>query len=223
MKFSDRTLTILKNFATINPSLVMHPGKEIRTMSLHKNVMAVAQIEDEIPSQACIYDMSRFLSVYGLYKSPDIEFNERSFIIKEGKRKTNYIFADPSMVVAPPKDKKISVPNPEVEVSVEWDDLQAVIKASGVLQLPEIAFVGEEGTLYLRAIDSSNPSADTFGVELGETNDEFQLIFKNENLKMLPADYKVKLSSKGISEFQCDDIKYFIAIESKSSFNKGEE
>lgn len=220
MNFSDRTLTILKNFATINPSLIFKPGKELRTISPQKTVMAMAKIDDEIPSAACIYDMSRFLSVYGLYTKPNVEFESKNFVISEGKRKTKYVFADPSMVISPP-EKTISLPTSDVEVEVEWNDLQSVIKASGVLQLPEIAFVGENGTCYLRAIDSGNPSADSFGIELGDTEDTFQQIIKTENLKLLPQNYKVTLSSKGISKFEGADIVYFIAIESKSTYSKG--
>jgi hypothetical protein len=57
MKFSERTLTVLKNFATINPSIIFKPGKQIRTISPQKTVVAIANIEDEIPSEACVYDM----------------------------------------------------------------------------------------------------------------------------------------------------------------------
>ena len=61
-----------------------------------------------------------------------------------------------------------------------------------------------------------------FSIELGETNDKFQLIIKTENLKLLPQKYSVTLSSKGISKFEGDDVRYFIAIESKSTYSKGE-
>lgn len=221
MQFSDRTITVLKNFASINPSLVFKEGNVIRTISPQKSVMAMATVEDDIPSSACVYDLSRFLSVYGLYGNPNIEFGEKNFVISEGKRKTKYVYADPSMVISPP-DKDINLPSTDVEVKVEWNDLQSVIKASGVLQLPEIAFVGEDGTCYLRAIDSANPTADTFGIELGQTEDTFSLIIKTEYLKLIPQDYRVSLSSKGISKFEGEDIHYFIAIESKSNYTKGE-
>lgn len=221
MKFSDRTLNVLKNFATINQSVIFKPGKELRTISPQKTIMAIAKIDDEIPSPACIYDMSRFLSTCGLYEQPNIEFHEKFFMISEGNRKTKYVYADPSMVFAPP-EKEIKIPSNDVEVEVEWADIQSVIKASGVMQLPEIAFVGENGICYLRAIDSASTTADTFSIELGETNDKFQLIIKTENLKLIPQKYNVTLSSKGISKFEGEDVRYFIAIESKSTYSKGE-
>lgn len=220
MQLSDKTLSILKNFSTINQSIVLNKGSEIRTISPQKTVMAMATIEDSIPSQAVIYDLSRFLSVHSLYEKPDIEFGDRNFIISDGRRRTKYVYADISMVISPP-EKEINVPSVDVEVNVEWKDLQSVLKASGVLQLPEIAFVGKDGKCQLSAIDSSNPSADTFGVELGDTNDEFMLIIKTENIKLMPNDYRVSLSSKGISKFETENMKYFIAVDSKSTYKKG--
>lgn len=220
MKFTEPTLNVLKNFATINPSVVFKPGKELRTISPQKTVMAVATIPDELPSQACIYDMSRFLSMYSLYESPEVDFQDKYCNIAEGKRKTKYVFADISMVIVPP-EKEINIPSEDVKVEVQWNDLQSVIKAAGVLNLPEIAFVGDGGTCFLRAVDSANPTADSYGIELGDTDDVFQLIIKTENLKLLPQNYNVTLCSKGISKFEGNGIKYFIAIESKSTYKKG--
>jgi hypothetical protein len=220
MKFSERTLTVLKNFATINPSIIFKPGKQIRTISPQKTVMAIANIDDEIPSEACIYDMSRFLSAYGLFAEPDIKFDSNHFKVSQGKTKNNYYFADKSMIIAPP-EKEITIPSNDVEVEIEWNDLQSVIKAAGILQLPEVAFVGDGDTCSLKAIDSNNTTADSFGIELGQTSDNFQLIIKTENLKLIPQKYKVTLCSKGISKFEGDNVTYFIAIESKSTYKKG--
>lgn len=220
MQFTDATISILKNFSTINPSIVLKKGNQLRTMSPQKTVMAMAKIEEDIPQEAGIYDVSRFLSVLGLYEKPQVDFGDKAFTISEGKRKTKYVYSDPSMIISPP-DKDVKIPDADVTVSVSWNDLQSVIKAAGVLQLPEIAFVGDGGKCFLRAIDNSNPTADTFGIELSETEDEFTLIIKTEYLKLLPFDYTVNLSSKGISCFEASSIKYFIAVDSKSTYKKG--
>jgi hypothetical protein len=221
MKLSEQTLTVLKNFATINPSVVFKPGSELRTISPQKTVMSIASIPDEFPIQACVYDMSRFLSMCSLYENPEIDFQDNKVCyIRDGKRKTKYVFADISMVIVPP-EKDINIPSEDVIVNVEWDDIQSVLKASGVLNLPEVAFVGRDGICYISAVDSSNPTADNHEIEIGETEDTFQLVIKTENLKLLPQNYKVTLSSKGISKFESTGIKYFIAIESKSTYKKG--
>lgn len=222
MKFSDRTLTILKSFASINKSIIMKPGNILKTVTPEKTLIAIANIEDDIPEQAVIYDLSRFLSILSLHEDPDVQFNDRYFTISEGdKKKTKYVYADPSMVIAPP-DKELSIPSEDVKVNVVWSDLQSVLKAAGVLQFEEIAFVGEDGKCFLRAIDSKNASADAYGVEIGTTNDRFTIIVKTDNLKLLPQDYEVTLCAKGISYFKGSDVSYYVGVDTKSKYEKGE-
>ena len=220
MKFSNETLSVLKSFTAINKSILMKPGNVLKTITPEKTLIAIAQIQDEIPSEACVYDLSRFLSILSLYTDPDVEFGDKYFIISEGKRRTKYIYADISMIHTPP-EKDINIPSEDVVVDVTESDLSSVLKAAGVLQFSEIAFVGESGKCYLKAIDSANDNADDFGVEIGETADEFKVIIKTDNLKLMPMDYKVTICSKGISEFKGTGVTYFVAIDSKSTYNKG--
>jgi hypothetical protein len=220
MKFSEQTLTILKSFASINKSILMKPGNTLKTVTPEKTLIATADIPDTIPSEACVYDLSRFLSILGLYSDPDVEFHDKYFMIKDGKRKTRYAFADISMIHAAP-EKTIQLPSNDVEVDVSWDDLQSVIKAAGVLQFSEIAFVGEAGKVYLKAVDSTSENSDDYGIEIGDTSDEFKIIIKSDNLKLLPQDYKVTLCAKGISEFKGKGATYFVAIDTKSTYKEG--
>jgi len=219
MKFSNETLTVLKSFTAINKSILLSSGNVLKTITPEKTLIAIADITDEIPSDACIYDLSRFLSILSLYNDPDVEFFDKYFIISEGKRRTKYVFADLSMIHTPP-EKEITIPSADVTVSVTEGDLSSVLKAAGVLQFSEIAFVGEGGKCYLKAIDSSNNGADDFGIEIGETADDFQIIIKTDNLKLMPLDYEVTLCSKGISEFKGKGVTYYVAIDSKSTYNK---
>ena len=219
MKFSNETLTVLKSFTAINKSILLASGNVIKTITPEKTLIAIADIPDEIPSDACVYDLSRFLSILSLYNDPDVEFFDKYFIISEGKRRTKYVFADLSMIHTPP-EKDITIPSADVTVSVTDGDLSSVLKAAGVLQFSEIAFVGEGGKCYLKAIDSSNNGADDFGIEIGETVDDFQIIIKTDNLKLMPLDYEVTLCSKGISEFKGKGVTYYVAIDSKSTYNK---
>ena len=220
MKFSNETLTVLKSFTQINKSILMKGGNVLKTITPEKTLIAIADIPDEIPSDACVYDLSRFLSILSLYNDPDVEFFDKYFIISEGKRRTKYVYADLSMIHTPP-EKDITIPSADVQVSVTNGDLSSVLKAAGVLQFSEIAFVGEGGKCYLKAIDSANHNADDFGVEIGETDDTFKIIIKTDNLKLMPLDYEVTLCSKGISEFKGEGVTYYVAIDSKSTYNKG--
>ncbi len=63
MKLSEDTLNVLKNFSTINPSLLIKPGKTISTVSPNKTIMAVANTEEHFNSIGGIYEVSRFLGV----------------------------------------------------------------------------------------------------------------------------------------------------------------
>jgi hypothetical protein len=220
MKITPDTMTILKNFSSINQSIIFKAGNLLKTISPQKTVMAFATIEEDFPIQAGIYNLPRFLSVCGMHESPELEFGDTAVMITEGKSKTKYIYADTSMIIAPP-EKEIKLPSVDVSITLSSENLSKVLKAATVLQLPEIAFVGEDGICYLRAINSLNPLSDSFGVELGKTDDTFTLIMKAENLQVLPFEYEVELSSKGISRFKTDKVTYFIAIESKSTYEKG--
>jgi len=219
MKFSNETLTVLKSFTSINKSILLSAGSVLKTITPEKTLIAIANIGQEMPADACIYDLSRFLSILSLYNDPDVEFNDKYFIISEGKRRTKYVFADLSMIHTPP-EKEINIPTADVVVDVTADTLSSVLKAAGVLQFSEIAFVGEGGKCYLKAIDSANDNADDFGVEIGETADEFRIIIKTDNLKLMPIDYEVTLCSKGISQFKGEGVTYYVAIDSKSTYNK---
>jgi hypothetical protein len=220
MKFSEKTLTILKSFSTINKSILMKEGNVLKTVTPEKTLVASATIPDRIPSQACIYDLSRFLSILSLYKDPDVEFFDKYFLIKDGKQRTKYVFADVSMIHAAP-DKELVLPSADIVVDVSWEDMQSVQKAAGVLQFNEIAFVGAEGKIYLKALNSADQGADDYGVEIGTTQDEFKIIIKTDNLKLLPQNYKVTLCAPRISEFKGEDATYFVAIDTKSTYTKG--
>jgi hypothetical protein len=222
MKFSERTITILKSFSGINKSVLLKAGNVIKTVTPEKTLVASATIPDQIPSQACVYDLSRFLSILGLYRDPDVEFHDKYFMITSGKQRTKYVYADISMIHAAP-EKDIKLPTADVQVTVSWEDMQSVIKAAGVLQFSEVAFVGQEGKIYLKAIDGNNANSDDYGVEIGSTSDEFKIIIKTDNLKLLPQDYEVTLCAKGISEFKSDGVTYFVAIDTQSTYKKGNE
>jgi len=96
--------------------------------------------------------------------------------------------------------------------------MQDVLKAMSVLGLPELAIVGDSEKLTLQAIDVKNPSADTYSVDIGETDRAFRAVFRAENIKTIDGDYSVQISSKGISQFTGTEATYWIAIEQSSSF-----
>jgi len=217
MNFDSRTLQILKNFSTINPSILFKPGSVLATISPTKTIMARAKINQTIESPFAIYDLSRFLSTLSLFENPELQVETGSMKIKQGSKKINYTFAEPSMIVSPP-EKEIKLPDPEVEFTLSADNLQELLKALSVLSLPEIAVVGDGSSVSVQVLDSKNPSGDVYSVAVGETTNTFRMIFKAENLKLLPGSYDVKISSKGLSHFNSPEVEYYIAVEASSTF-----
>lgn len=221
MIFSEKTITVMKNFSMINQSLIIDAGNTLRTVAPTKTMFAEAELDNEFPSDACIYDVSRFLAVLSLFTTPDVEFKKDHFIISENKRKMRYTFADRSMVGVPPKGIK-PFEGQTVEANIAWSDLESVIKAASKMQLPEIAFVGQEGKCYIRALNSEVENSDTYSIDIEtETQDEFKFTFGAEKLKLLPMDYAMTMSPSGISKFKGSFISYYVPVEQKTSyFNK---
>ena len=216
MKFSNDTLSILKNFSTINPSVVFKPGSTIRTISPQKTVMAAATIGETVEQQAGVYDLSRFLSTLALFENPEVVFGTDRFTIKGGKSELRYTYTSESLIVTPP-EKDIVVPDPEVSVNITWQAIDSVLRAAGVLQLPEIAFIGDGNSVTISAVDSKTSTADNYNTVVAEgvNTQPFNMIIKTDNLKLVPTDYEVTLSSKGMAHFKSDKVQYWIAIESR--------
>ena len=216
MKFSTDTLSVLKNFSTINPSIVFKPGSVVRTISPQKTVMAAATIDETVETQAGVYDLSRFLSTLALFDNPDVVFGQDRFSIKGGRSELRYTYTSESLMVTPP-EKDIVVPDPEVSVSIKWQDIENVLRAAGVLQLPEIAFIGDGSTITMSAVDSKTSTADNYNTVVAEgvSTDPFNMIIKTDNLKLVPADYEVTLSSKGMAHFKSSKVQYWVAIETR--------
>ena len=223
MKLSKHTINMLKNFSDINMSIEIKKGNVLRTVSVQKNILAQAELEDEFPKDFAIYELNRFLGAASLFNDPEFEFNAKSANIGTTKYSVDYVYCDPSMIVTPPENN-ISFPDPEVKFTLSQDTLSQVMKASNVLGTPEIAIEGgphPNDVIRIIALDVNNDSTDTFKVVLDEkSGDKFQFVFKTENMKMIPGNYDVKISSKGISHFtlQGQNLQYWIATESTSSF-----
>lgn len=223
MKLSKHTLNMLKNFSDINMSIEIKKGNVLRTVSVQKNILAQAELEDEFPKDFAIYELNRFLGAVSLFDDPELEFNAKSVNIGTTKHSADYVYCDPSMIVTPPENN-ITFPDPEVKFTLTQDSLSQVMRASNVLGTPEIAIEGgphPNDSIRIKALDVNNDSTDTFQVVLDEKSGHtFRFVFKTENMKMIPGNYDVEISSKGISHFalQGTELQYWIATESTSNF-----
>ena len=220
MNLSDKTLTILKNFAGINNSILVKQGNNLRTISVAKNILAEARIDEEFSRDFAIYDLNQFLNGLGLHQDPELDFKENSYLtIREGRRRVKYFFADPAVIISPP-EKAITLPSEDVRFKLESTCLEKLLKAAAVYQLPDLSAIGEAGVIKLVARDKKNDTSNEFAIVVGETDKEFVFNFKVENIKIIPGAYDVVVSSKLLSKFTNEslDLKYFIALEPDSTF-----
>ena len=220
MKLSDKTLTLLKNFSSINQSILFKEGSSLRTISVMKNILAEATIEEELPKDFGIYDLNQFLNGLNLHQNAELDFQNDSYVvIKEGKSRSKYFFADPNVIITPP-EKDIVLPSEDVCFLLDTKELDKLLKAAAVYQLPDLSVVGEAGVVKLVVRDKKNDTSNDFSVVVGETDGVFSFNFKVENIKILPGNYEVVISSKLLSRFKNTsfDVTYHVALEPDSTF-----
>jgi len=220
MKLSDKTISVLKNFSSINQSILFKEGSKLRTISVMKNILAEATITEDLPKDFGIYDLNQFLNNLGLYQSPELDFaNDGYVVVREGRSRSKYFFADPNVIITPP-DKAINLPTEDVCFELNTQVLDKLLKAASVLQLPDISAVGENGVVKLVVRDKKNDTSNAHEEVVGETDSDFVFNFKVENIKILPGTYEVVVSQKLLSRFTSKnhELCYYIALEPDSTF-----
>jgi|TARA_A100001011_G_scaffold282972_1_gene293198 hypothetical protein len=217
MKLSDKTVGILKNFSTINQNILIKEGSKLRTMSTMKNILAEADVSEAFPADFGIYDLNEFLGVLTLAKDADLNFDNQAFLTaNSGPTKIKYMYSDPSILTVPPET--FNAPETDVDFSMPQDILASVLKASAVMQLPDITIVsnGNPG-VEVTATDLKNTSSNNYTQVLDIDRQPFECRFKAENLKMITGDYVVNVStSAGVSHWAGTDVSYWIAMEAKT-------
>jgi len=223
MKLSNNTISVLKNYASINQNLVIKEGKELTTMSAMKNIIARAEVEEEFPQEVAIYDLNEFLSCLSLFKNPNLEFDSTFVTITEEnnpKTALKYFYSDPSVVTTP--SKMITMPSNEITFTLDSSTLSNITKAAAVISSADLVLENTSGTSSLTVKDKKNDTANSYsmGVETeGEGN--FSFFFKVENLKLIDGKYTVEVSSKNISHMKNEStpVEYWIALEPESNYS----
>jgi len=221
MKISESTLSILRNFSDINQNILFKPGKNLATMSTMKNIMAKAEVEEEIEQEFGVYDLPEFLRSLDSFQQPVLKFNGAANLKIEDEKSTlkaRYAFADKTTLVTP--QKEITMPDKTVTFTLKQTDYDSFKKSYTNLSLPDIAIQGEKGKIKIVALDKKNKNSNETSIVVGETDLEFTAYVKAENLKFIPGDYDVALSKAKIANFQNKKIKiqYWIALEADSTF-----
>ena len=216
---SKKTLDVLKNFSTINSSIVFRKGSTVRTISNAENILAKFTGEEVFPSDFAIYDLSQFLSGISLFNDPQLEFTSSDFVsIRGGRQSAKYYFSDPEITLKSAPEKNVNFPGADLQFNLSGEELIQLQKASAVYSLPDLTFESEEGVNTIKLIlrDKENDTSNTYDLTVaGCATGTYSLDVKIENIRLLPGDYTVKVSKHLISEWTNTnvDLTYYIALE----------
>ena len=224
MELSDTTIQVLKNFSTINPNLMFHPGKEVKTISEANNILAKANVPDEFPRDFGVYDLSEFLGVLNLVDNPTLSFADSYTTISDGsgRSKVKYFYSDEGNLTTPSKD--LAMPDPDVKFVLDFGTLNKLRKASSTLGHNGLSITNGDGSLVFTIVDSDNPTSNNYQILVDgefDENMEFNFILKMSDLKILDGDYKVGISSRNIAQFDnttYDRLSYWIALNRLSTY-----
>jgi len=224
MKLNDNTMQVLKNFATINPNIVVERGNTIRTLSEGKNVFGKAELDTDFPMTFGIYDLNEFLGVINLVEEPTLTFEDTHVNINDstGLSKIKYFFTDVEFLTTASKD--IVMPSPEVKFSISNETLNRIKRAASALGHSVVSIRPNNGSISLTVFDEGNSTSNTFTIDVEGSydSDNFDLILNISNLKLLPGDYQVEISSKLISHFvnKENNAEYWVALEKTSNYGE---
>ena len=225
MNLSNETVSVLKNFASINQNLVIKSGNNISTMSAMKNIVASAEVKESFPTEFAIYDLNEFLASVSLFDNPTLDFKDDFVVMTENGTALKYWYSDPSVVTT--VTKEITMPECEISFSLENSLLSNVQKAAAVIGVPDMVLEAmDSGVALLKVTDKKNATANDYAVKVDINNDDgknlpYKFWFKVENLKLLPGKYDIGVSSKNISHFVNTNvgIQYWIALEPESKYD----
>lgn len=217
MKLSKTTLSVLKNFASINQSIVIKPGTTLETISNVKDVFAKFNVEETFDKNIAIYDLNEFLGVVSLFEDPEFEFGDDSVIISQGKQKQKYFYADQSIITTPP-EKGVSLPSVEVSANLSKEQLGTLIKAAAVNSSSDLTFTNGDVKVH----DKTIPNSNSFIIEgVTDTSAQYSLSIGVEKLKVIADDYDVDVCAKGLANFKgASGVEYFIALQPDGQYSE---
>lgn len=223
MELSEKTLEVLKNYSSINQNVMIKQGSTIRTITEARNVLSTAVVDVEFPKDFGIYDLNEFIGALSLVDKPTLTFADEYVTISDstGRSSIKYFFSPEETLTTPSKD--INMPEGEVKFTLDNDTLNKIRRAASTLGHDEVSISNNNGVLSMSVVDSQNSTSNKFSIDIDGNFDQsvnFNFIVNIANVKVIPGDYEVELSSKLISRFSNKELnlQYWIALEKSSSY-----
>ena len=151
VKLSKRTQNVLKNFATINKSIIVESGSKVRTLSINKNIYASAKITEDFPRQIPIYDLGVFLSGLSLFENPVFDFTHSQKLVTrdEATNATTTFFYDDASIITPSlPTKEIEMSSVDVTFDLRAETLSNILRAAAVYKVKDLCVYNKGCLLY---------------------------------------------------------------------------
>jgi hypothetical protein len=216
MKLNDRTLSVMKNFASINSGVVIRKGIVQRTISPEQTILVEAHFEDDFPETFGIYDLNQFLGNITTLNNPDLTFTSEVVKMNDGEIELSYHACSTNLIISPPEGKDLVMKNPDLSFSLSQSSLNKILKIGAMNNLPNISIVGDKNGLYVKSHELKNDTSNFANMRISDHNGEdFTVTFKTENLRLIPDNYNIDIKIGGFSCWTNSNntLKYFIAME----------
>lgn len=225
IKLSDQTIKTLKKLYSINQSLrVIEGNTTLKSINEAKTLAAFVDIEESFPRNFCVYDLGEFISVLSIVNEPVLDFSNDKYVIvksSDNSQRLKYVETNPELITSY-FEKPIVLKSEDIVINVDEKSLKAVMKSASTLRLEYIGFKGDGEKIYFttfnRRVDSDDQEMNAFTIELGETEDVFDIFYPTEIMTVLDGDCEFAFSkNQRLSRVRCGNMEYWIAMNKDST------
>jgi len=195
MRLSAETKLILKNFSTINPSIIIKPGSVLHTSDPSGILHAQALVKEEFSAQMDIYSLPTFLNMISSFDECEILPGPKQVLIQGNQTEYRYLYAAPG-ILKPPHVRDSSFVWDEIfSTKITTDDFRAISKAVGITGINQLNIYTEDGDVFLSLHDKKS-TGNSFKSLIGKSDVEFDIWTKTEHLNFVPGEYTMAVCKR---------------------------
>lgn len=220
MKIDPYTISVLENFASINPAVWINEGNILETVSPSKSVIARATVETTFPKSFGLYRVAQLINVLSMYSDADVTFENTYLTVSSGMRSTKLSYGDPKLCEPCQVPAGYKFPSSNIKASISGVVIKDLSKAARTLSVEDYTLQGDGERLLAVATSNSKPGSNFHTVQLGHTTNTFKAIMKHSNVTLLPEDYEVEIIAGDLPsiKFASSRVQYIVALDESSEF-----
>ena len=219
MILSDRTISYLQNFAKLNTSVLLRPGKAQSTWTSDMNVVMRVETDEEFPVEFGIYNLSKFLVCLKTMDKPALQFHREYVTLKDASMSMRFYGCQPSLLNVPP-NKELSIENSDVTFNITQTIFKKMLSLASINELTTFSVVGRDGKLLIVALEKGNSESNEIVAEIQDWDgNDFEVMFKllDLNQKVEIDDYLVKIKLGKFAQFisTTKPVVYSVVLKTK--------